>query len=36
MRSIKSMEDKYLLPSARLVERVFTESEDAESGSLVR
>lgn len=36
MRIIKSMEDKYLLPSAELVQRVFTESEDAESGGLVR
>jgi len=36
MRIIKSMEDKYLLPSAQLVERVFTESDDAESGKLVR
>ena len=36
MRIIKSMEDKYLLPSAELVERVFTESENAENGRLVR
>ena len=35
-RIIKSMEDKYLLPSAELVEAVFTASEDAESGKLVR
>ncbi len=33
---IKAMEEKYLLPSQELVERVFTASEDAESGKLVR
>ena len=36
MRTIKSIEEKYLLPAAELVERVFTESEDAQSGALVR
>ena len=34
-RIIKSMEDKYLKESTQLVQTVFTESEDAESGSLV-
>ena len=36
MRIIKAMEEKYLLPSQALVEAVFTASEDAESGKLVR
>ena len=36
MRGIKSMEEKYLLPAAELVERVFTEHADAEEGKLVR
>ena len=36
MRIIKSMEEKYLLRAAELVQKVFTESEDAESGALVR
>ena len=36
MRVIKSMEDKYLLPSLELVEQVFTDSECAENGKLVR
>ena len=36
MRSIKSIEEKYLLPAAELVERVFTEHADAEEGKLVR
>ena len=36
MRIIKAMEGKYLLPSQELVEAVFTASEDAESGRLVR
>ena len=36
MRIIKSMEEKYLLPSLELVEKVFTESECAENGKLVR
>lgn len=36
MRSIKSMEDKYLLPSAELAQAVFTASETAEDGALVR
>lgn len=35
-RIIKSMEEKYLLPALELVETVFTESEDAQSGRLVR
>ena len=33
---IKSMEEKYLLPTLELVEAVFTASEDEESGKLVR
>ena len=36
MRSIKSMEEKYLLPALELVEKVFTASECAENGRLVR
>ena len=36
MRIIKSMEEKYLLPSLELVEKVFTESECEENGKLVR
>ena len=36
MRIIKSMEEKYLMPAAELVQKVFAESEDAESGALVR
>ena len=36
MRIIKAMEETYLLPSRVLVETVFTASEDAESGKLVR
>ncbi len=35
-RIIKSMEEKYLLPSLELVETVFTEYNDAEEGALVR
>ena len=35
-RIIKSMEEKYLLPSLELVEAVFTASECAENGKLVR
>ncbi len=35
-RTIKAMEEKYLLPSAELVEAVFTASETAEDGALVR
>ncbi len=35
-RIIKSMEEKYLVPSLELVERVFTEYSDAEEGALVR
>lgn len=33
---IKSMEEKYLLPSLELVDAVFTASECAENGKLVR
>ena len=36
MRTIKSMEEKYLLPSLELVEQVFTDHENAEEGKLVR
>lgn len=36
MRIIKSMEDKYLLPSLELVEAVFTAHSDAKEGKLVR
>lgn len=36
MRTIKSMEDKYLLPALNLVQQVFTEHADAEEGALVR
>ena len=36
MRIIKSIEDKYLLPALDLVETVFTDSECAENGKLVR
>ena len=36
IRIVKSMEDKYLQESKELVEKVFTESEDAESGNLVK
>ena len=36
MRIIKSMEGTYLLPSLELVEQVFTDSECAENGKLVR
>ena len=36
MRIIKSMEEKYLLPSLELVEKVFTEHSDPEEGKLVR
>jgi len=35
-RIIKSMEEKYLLPSLELVETVFTDHESAEEGKLVR
>ena len=35
-RIIKSMEEKYLLPTLDMVEATFTASEDAESGKLVR
>lgn len=33
---IKCMEDRYLLPSLELVERVFTAHENAQEGKLVR
>ena len=36
MRTIQSMEEKYLLPTLELVETVFTEHSDAEEGALVR
>ena len=36
MRSIKTMEEKYLLPSLEMVEAVFTAHSDAEEGKLVR
>ena len=36
MRMIKSMEEKYLVPALELVENVFTASESAEEGALVR
>ena len=36
MRVIKPMEERYLLPSLELVERVFTDHADAEEGKLVR
>lgn len=36
MRIIKSMEEKYLLPALELVGAVFTASESAENGALVR
>ena len=36
MRTIKSIEEKYLLPAAELVEQVFAEHADAEEGKLVR
>ena len=35
-RIIKSMEEKYLIPSLNLVESVFTAHENAEDGKLVR
>lgn len=36
MRIVKSMDDKYLLPAAELVQAVFTDHENAEEGKLVR
>ena len=36
MRIIKTMEEKYLVPSLELVQTVFTEHSDAEEGNLVR
>jgi len=35
-RIIKSIEERYLLPAVELVEKVFTASECAENGKLVR
>lgn len=35
-RIIKSMGEKYLLPSLDMVEQVFTDSETAEDGAIVR
>ena len=35
-RIIKSMEDKYLISSAEMVQQVFTDSETEEEGKLVR
>lgn len=35
-RTIKSIEDKYLMPSLDLVEAVFTEFEDEKEGKTVR
>ena len=34
--TIKAMEEKYLLPSAQMVEEVFTQYKDAREGKLVR
>ena len=36
MRIIKSMEEKYLISSAQMVQKVFTDSETPEDGALVR
>ena len=36
MRVIQAMEDRYLIPSLNLVERVFTEYQDAAEGRTVR
>lgn len=36
MRRIRTMEDKYLIPSLELVEAVFTAHENAREGKLVR
>ena len=36
MRTMQSMEEKYLLPSLELVEQVFTDHESAGEGKLVR
>ena len=35
-RTIKSMEEKYLVPALELVEAVFTDHESAEEGKMVR
>ena len=36
MRTIQSMEEKYLLPGLKLVEQVFTDHESVEEGKTVR
>lgn len=36
MRTIRPMEDRYLLPSLDLIEQVFTEHENAREGATVR
>lgn len=36
MRIIKSIEEKYLIPTLDMVEAVFTAHSDAEEGKLVR
>ena len=36
MRTIKTIEEKYLTPTLELVEQVFTAHSDAEEGALVR
>ena len=36
MRTVRSMEKKYLIPALELVEAVFTEHENASEGKLVR
>ena len=36
MRTIKTIEEKYLRPTLDLVEQVFTAHSDAEEGKLVR
>ena len=36
MRTIKTIEEKYLNPTLDLVEQVFTAHSDAEEGALVR
>lgn len=35
MRTIKSMEEKYMLPALELVEKVFTQHSDAQEGNEV-
>ena len=36
MRTVKTIEEKYLNPTLDLVEQVFTTHSDAEEGALVR